>query len=255
VSAAVTRLDDYREPPKILGALQLVRRYSRARGSARAVLIVLASYADRDGTGARPGTDTIARDAGVSVDTVKRARRKLVELGEIEIVEHGTGARATRYRITISTPGDKPVDNRPNSNEQGVQSATPGGLQIDTPGGLQTAPRPAIDRPETGGEDVGPRCSRHRGVEDPPPCRGCGRARERADLDQLEQRRATREQSRLAALEAERLAQERRDRERSDVATRAAAARAARAALSRNRTRSGTLSEDDTKGSHHARKD
>jgi hypothetical protein len=255
VSAAVTRLDDYREPPKILGALQLVRRYSRARGSARAVLIVLASYADRDGTGARPGTDTIARDAGVSVDTVKRARRKLVELGEIEILEHGTGARATRYRITISTPGDKPVDNRPNSNEQGVQSATPGGLQTDTPGGLQTAPRPSIDRPETGEVDVGPRCSRHRGVEEPPPCRGCGRARERADLDQLEQRRATREQRRLAALEKLRADQERADAQRSDPETRAELARAVRNEVSRNRTRSGTLPTDDTKGRDHARTD
>lgn len=237
MSADVTRLDDHR--PRILGAVQLVRRYSRARGSARAVLTVLASYADADGTGAFPGTATIARDAGVSPETVKRARRKLIALGEVEVVEQGFGSRSTRYRITLSPPVGEPVDKERTRSSRGV-NLTPGRGQPDTPRGVQTDPLPYIDRPDTGGETP-PRCSRHAGVEDPPPCRGCATARERREALDRDEARTRADQERTRREETARLEREERLAAAAPPEVRANAVRTARAGISRNRTRSGTV--------------
>lgn len=250
MTAPVTRLEDHR--PRSLGAVQLVRRYSTARGSARAVLMVLALHADRDGTNAHPGTNTIAREAGVSVETVKRSRRALLALGEIEVVEQGTGARSSRYRITLSPPVGEPVDNERTRTGRGV-NMTPGGGQFDTPRGLQTDPQPSHTDPIPGGGDVGPRCARHAGVEDPPPCRGCGKARERQEADQLAAARRRREETRLDQLTATRREQEEAEQTRADPAVAAAAARIAREQISRNRTRSGTVQRTTTtEGSNDA---
>lgn len=238
MTSAVTRLDDHR--PRALGAVQLVRRYSTARGSARAVLLAIALHADRDGTNAYPGTTTLAREAGVSIPTVKRARRALVAAGELEVVEQGTGERSTRYRITLSPPVGEPVDDERTRSGRGVRMTPPGGRR-DTRGGFQSDPQPSLTDPIPEGVDVGPRCSRHRGVEDPPPCRGCATARERHEADLVEATRRRREEDRLRRLDEARAAREEADQHRATPETRAAAARLARETLSRNRTRSGTV--------------
>lgn len=237
MTAPVTRLDDHR--PRVLGALQLVRAYSSARGSARAVLTVIATHADRDGTGAFPGTDTIARESGFSPETVKRARRKLIALGEIEVVEQGTGSRSTRYRITLSPPVGEPVDNDRTRSSGGV-NLTPRGGQPIPPGGYQTDPQPSLDRPDTGG-GTSPRCSRHVGVEDPPPCRGCATARERQEATNLAESRARADQERTRREEAVRLERVEALAAAAPPEVRADAVRTARAGISRNRTRSGTV--------------
>lgn len=230
--APVTHLDDRRAAPKILGAIQLVRKHSKATGSARAVLNVLAGYADADGTGIKVGTERLARESGLSIDTVKRARKRLVQLGEVEIIVLGTGSRATHYRLRLER---YPI-------EQGVQVATPRGVYVATPGGVQVAPQPSIDRPDTGGRTTPPRCSRHVGVVDPPPCRACRGEREAADAAAF----AAASTAHVASTEAGRAAARAERLDRADPATRARRLEELR--RSTDRTRTGTLPTDEPKG-------
>ena len=80
-----------------------VRDRSRAMGTARAVLFVLATYADALGGNVFPSTMTIANGAGLARSTAITALHKLELLGEIERVgTRGRGPRRTIvYRITL----------------------------------------------------------------------------------------------------------------------------------------------------------
>jgi hypothetical protein len=73
---------------------------SNAKGSARLVLAVLATFADK-GHCAWPAVATIAFMANLSERHVQNDLRRLVELKELEIVRLGGGRnRPTWYRIT-----------------------------------------------------------------------------------------------------------------------------------------------------------
>ncbi len=90
-----------RDPHSILEA---IGKHSKSRLGVRAVLTVLASHVRYTGDDAQacfPSQRKIAELAHVTVRTVQRAIKKLVELGEIEIIEIGNGHRSTRYRLTI----------------------------------------------------------------------------------------------------------------------------------------------------------
>lgn len=90
----------------------LVRKHSKAKGSRRSVLNVLANYANDEGK-AWPGNAVIATEAGVSQRTVMRCLDELCGCGEIEVVEGGLG-RANQYvwRITVAGKGDKKDDKK-----------------------------------------------------------------------------------------------------------------------------------------------
>jgi hypothetical protein len=246
-TASVHSLDDRRV--RILGPIQQVRAWSRSTGSARAVLTVLATYADAAGGSCRPAQATIAHDTGFEVRTVRRALARLVKLGELEIEELGTGRRATRYRITLSPPVDNSVD-IPLFPIGSVDTVSAQGGHHDRAG--RTPCPPTVHRPDIDREGDGPpRCSRHRGVEEPPPCRGCMKAREAADSVAAEQARKAAEEKRRAQLK----------RTREEAEAQAAAAvpppesfRAARRATTRVPSRTGTLTERSTKGPTHARR-
>lgn len=73
-------------------ARDTVRSYSQAKGSARAVLNIIADYAPDDGGVAWCSIATYAADTGLSERTVQRAIHRLVDDGEITIREgHGRG--------------------------------------------------------------------------------------------------------------------------------------------------------------------
>lgn len=254
MSASVTRLDDRRDGPRILGALQLVRRYSKARGSARAVLIVIASYADADGTNTWPGTALIAEEAGVDVSTVKRARRKLLALGEIEVVRVGYGSTSTRYRVTLQPPEGETVPERiEGSKRPGVRLArgqidTPGGVQGDTPGGVHSDPLPSITDQNREGGDADT-CRAHQGLEDPPACRRCQKIREANETARREYLAAAAAAKRVAEQEAARLASLELEARRPPAEVRAAKLEEIRAEKARHdRTRSGTVTKTEPKG-------
>lgn len=87
----------------------LVWYHSAAEGSARLVLLAIA---DHDGEGgAWPSVATLARMARVSESTVVRARRALVDLGELTVHEQQGGGlaladhlRPNRYEIHLACP-------------------------------------------------------------------------------------------------------------------------------------------------------
>lgn len=185
---------DERRP---LGAMHAVRARSRARGGARAVLLVIASYADPDGTGARPSVTTIAEAAGIAPRSVRRHVRALEELGELVVVERGTGRRASRYTITVDDPQRFPHVDNPHRPQSGGRTPCPPRADTMSPQGGQIVPRPFIDRSVTEGPRPTPsvaRCARHRDDPTPPPCRACATAREAADAaDAVTRSRARRE--------------------------------------------------------------
>lgn len=78
----------------------LVRTQSKAKRSARAVLMLLADYATETGL-TWPGSERIAAECGVSARTVTRALAELVALGEIAVVVPARQHSAPRYQITL----------------------------------------------------------------------------------------------------------------------------------------------------------
>jgi hypothetical protein len=78
--------------------------HSKASGNARLVLLAIADAADQQGANAWPSQATIASMCRISVRTVRRLVAELVELGELEVTEHGGPAyredrRPHRYRL------------------------------------------------------------------------------------------------------------------------------------------------------------
>jgi len=86
-------------------AISWVLEESEAEGLDRLVMIVLANYANEDWL-AWPSQRTIQREARIAKNTVRAAVGRLVESGELEIVERGDHRRSTRYRLT-RTPARK----------------------------------------------------------------------------------------------------------------------------------------------------
>jgi hypothetical protein len=101
----------------------IVRTSSQAKRSARAVMMLLADYADDDGL-AWPGHERIATECGLSERTVTRVISNLIETGEIEIETQARRHDATTYRLLI----------RPATRAQGRQNGYSKGRQNDDPG-------------------------------------------------------------------------------------------------------------------------
>lgn len=91
-------------------SLAAVFNHSRARGSARLVLLVIANH-DGEG-GAWPSLSTISRlSGGLDRKYVKRLIEELVELGELQVAQGAGGTSSTpiyrrpnRYEVLVSCP-------------------------------------------------------------------------------------------------------------------------------------------------------
>lgn len=99
------------------------RDYSRARGSAYVVLVMLAERAPDETRVARPGLKLLAIESRVDRSTVQRALSKLEELGEIEAVAYRSGGhgKATEWAILVGPEMYETTI----AEEQGLRSATP----------------------------------------------------------------------------------------------------------------------------------
>lgn len=76
-----------------------VARHSTAKGNAKLVLLLLASYAHTDGTHAEMSLSTIAREAGISRRQVNTIVHFLAETGHVRL-ESSAGAHGTnRYAV------------------------------------------------------------------------------------------------------------------------------------------------------------
>jgi len=84
--------------------LELIGKRSKSRCSARAVLIALASFvrfSGRESGTCWPSLATLAQAANVTKRTVQRCIEKLVELGELKVIQKGRPGRSARYRLMI----------------------------------------------------------------------------------------------------------------------------------------------------------
>ena len=135
-----------RDPHSILRAIGM---HSEARCAARAVLTVLASHVNYHGSDAQacfPSQTTLAKLANVTIRTVQRALKRLVELGEIEILEKGTGHRSTRYRLTILNALSKMSPQRRQKRHPNLPPLKGGREQPRTRRSRITAQRPSLAR-------------------------------------------------------------------------------------------------------------
>jgi len=117
------------------------RDMSKSQGSARCVLIVLATYANDDGI-CWPGIRTIARNSGFTRTTVGNAIRKLEALGEVtKGKRHISDTRGGRQQLNAY---------RLNLYEGGPAAGPPKVVQISPQGG----PAAGTESPVKGGEAV-----------------------------------------------------------------------------------------------------
>lgn len=82
-------------------AVHLVRGHSRSQGMARAVLVAIAEHMGSPDLTAEPGRSRLADGLGVSVKTVSRAIKELVDLGELKQERRGQH-NSPRYTLMLS---------------------------------------------------------------------------------------------------------------------------------------------------------
>lgn len=84
---------------------RLLRRAQALSPEAQGTGLILATYADQDGSRVRPGVMRLAVVRRRSEPTVKRHIRELVDLGLLQLIRRGGGfgehARANEYRLTM----------------------------------------------------------------------------------------------------------------------------------------------------------
>lgn len=95
--------------------MSLVFEHSRSKGAARLVLLALADVAADDGevSAYRRSQSVLQRKANVSEESVRRAIKELVELGELEVVVQGSGRRRSDYRLLVGPQPEPPQDEGP----------------------------------------------------------------------------------------------------------------------------------------------
>lgn len=89
-----------------------VWKHSKAKSGALLTLLAIADNADAETCEAYPGIDHLSKKTRLSRSGVKDATKRLIELGELEVVERGGYrqgvARANRYRILLGPYGQIP---------------------------------------------------------------------------------------------------------------------------------------------------
>lgn len=109
-----------------------VWRHSAAQGNTRLVALAIADHSDDDGL-SWPSQQKLAQKCLVSVSTVGRSVRELIELGELRVESGASVGRPNRYVMTMQTTGVRQND-RP-SPEGGYVTADVGGYVTgDVPG-------------------------------------------------------------------------------------------------------------------------
>jgi Helix-turn-helix domain len=109
-----------------------VRDHSRTKGSAKSVLLAIATRVDGNGL-CFPSLQRLAQDSGLSVSTVRRAIKQIPR-DELEIVERGGTLRSgercpTKYRV-ITPNGERLGDK---SGTKAKRSDDPDRVQSDSP--------------------------------------------------------------------------------------------------------------------------
>ena len=134
-------------------ALAIALNHSRAKGTAKVVLLGIANH-DGDG-GAWPSIGTLARYANVDARTVQRAIDSLEKLGEVKRIVQGGGTHLTSdahrpnlYRLTLRCPNecDRTAQHRVGSVDRApapIASLADYGVRVTpvSPGDASVTPR------------------------------------------------------------------------------------------------------------------
>lgn len=140
-------------------SVAIALHHSRARGTAKLVLIGVANH-DGDG-GSWPSLATLAKYSGVTVRNVQKALRELEVLGEIRthLQAGGTGRtanyeRPNLYDFLLRCPGD--CDRTSSHRTPPVASDTPRGSDATGGGVSDATPKPSCEpspQPSSGSND------------------------------------------------------------------------------------------------------
>lgn len=88
--------------------VESVMKHSRAKGSARLLLMVLATHADEVTLECFPGRDLLCQESAMSNRNVIRALKELETLGELTLSRGNGRGNQTTYKLSIDTlKGDK----------------------------------------------------------------------------------------------------------------------------------------------------
>lgn len=123
---------------------RLVRRITMPK-PVKLVALVLATYADPDGSRVRPGMEVLAAVTGDSERNARRLLGTLTKMNLVTLVSRGGGrggnGRASEYQLTIPTdlldrfelltPGDKPVS--PDTQVSSQNGSQPVDEPVDNP--------------------------------------------------------------------------------------------------------------------------
>lgn len=123
-------------------------QHSRAKGSARLVILAMADEANDEGllTAYRRSQSWIAHKANLDKSTVRRAIDTLEELGEVKVLAQGDGRTSSDYQLTL--PGLA----SPAGDDEGAQPARP---YPAPPGRAKRTPRGG-ESPPQGQQDAAP---------------------------------------------------------------------------------------------------
>jgi len=88
--------------------VESVMKHSGSKGSARLLLMVLATHADEDTLECFPGRDLLCQEAAMSERNVIRALKELESLGELTMSRGNGRGNQSHYKLSIDTlKGDK----------------------------------------------------------------------------------------------------------------------------------------------------
>lgn len=118
-----------------------VFRHSKSKLCARLVLLALADIAADDGqvTAYARSHSFLAKKCNCDQGSVSRAIEKLVELGELEVLEVGDGRSSSCYRLHV-IPVEAPQIERGQNADPGPARRAPRGGQSRTQGGQDALP-------------------------------------------------------------------------------------------------------------------
>ena len=108
-----------------------MRYLSRAE---REVVNAIYTYADAQGV-AWPSVEALAEDLALNPSTIKRARKRLIDAGYLQVINPGGGAGySTKVKITLQRTSEKGAQLKINPAEKGVQPTTKRGAADDKKG-------------------------------------------------------------------------------------------------------------------------
>ena len=85
---------------------------SQAKGSQLLLLLSIADHSHDDGSGAYPSLGYLARKVRMTKRNVQHLISKLIELGELEVTQHGGPNRTNLYRVKSFHHDDTPITER-----------------------------------------------------------------------------------------------------------------------------------------------